>query len=128
MNERLKRARRMLAVQSDIERLAAWRLMDSESQGVALTDQRRDLTRRLDADPGLGAAFAAVIIRRLQRIEARRGQLNGEIEAQAGRRLDERRRLRRAQLIVRALELDATRDEGERRLLEAIEAAARRSR
>lgn len=118
----------MLAVQSDIERLAAWRLMDGESQRAALTDQRRDLTRRLDAEPGLGAAFATVVVRRLQRVEARRAQLNGEIEAQADLRLDERRRLRRAQLIVRALESEATRVEGERRLLEAIDAAVRRSR
>lgn len=124
MNERLRKAKRMLAVQSDIDRLADWRLVDIARNDAVLSDQRRVLIGFLDAESAFTAPFAAAMMRRLQRLEESRAKLNDEMQAQSRLRLEERRRLRRAQQIVGAVADEARRLEDRRNLFDAIEAAA----
>ncbi|WOJ88663.1 hypothetical protein RZS28_12660 [Methylocapsa polymorpha] len=121
MNERLLKARRVLAVQILFDRLADWRLRDLERQELALQESRRDLVRFLDGESAFTGIFAATVMRRMQSLEDLRVALIAEKEAQASLRLDERSRLRRAERIVDALDDHARRAEEARRLAEAVE-------
>jgi len=123
MNERLRKARRVLAVQTLLDRLADWRLRDLERQELALQESRRDLIRFLDSESAFAGLFAATLMRRMQSLEDLRVALIAEREAQASLHLEERSRMRRAERIVDALDDQARRTEEARRLAEVVERA-----
>jgi len=124
MNERLERARRTLAIQIAFDRRAAWRLIEIGREDGVLGDQRQALVGFLETESAFAAPFAAAMMRRLQRLEQNQANLNAEKQTQENLRLEERRRLRRAQQIVHALADEAQRLEDQRDLFAAIEAAA----
>jgi hypothetical protein len=126
MRERLGKARRVLAVQSILDRLADWRLRDLEARELALQDDRRKLVQFVESESAFAGLFAAVMMRRIQGLEDLRAALTVEKASQQGRRLEERGRMRRAERIVEALESEGRRLEEARRLAEATERAAPR--
>ena len=127
MNKRLAKARRILAAQTELDRLAAWRLIDLESQAAGIDERRIALVRFLDTEPSFGGPFAGAMMRRLEGLEASRAALRLEQAAQAERRLVERARTRCAAGIVKALESGERRREERLQLGEAIEASLDRS-
>ncbi len=126
MNPRLGKMRRVLAVQTLLERLADWRLRDLESQARALQDQRRELVRFLDGESAFTGLFAAAALRRVESLEGLCEALRKEREAQALRRLEERGRMRRAERTAYALEAEAREMEEADQRAEAIERAVNR--
>ncbi len=70
MSERLRRSRRVFAVQSQLDRLVQWSLIDLQSRAVVLGDQQRGLVRFMSEDSlallwqfgfdGVGEEFLAV--------------------------------------------------------------------
>jgi len=125
--ERLRKARRVLAVQAALERLAAWSVSDLENQDVLVQERRADLVRFLDAETALGSAFSAAILRRLQGLAETQAALAAEKDLCAARRREERLRLRCAELIVDRLAGETRRIDELRRLDRVIEAAQQRS-
>src|ERR1019366_5099333 len=123
MSERLRRSRRVLAVQSQLDKLAEWCLIDLQSQAVVLGDQQRGLVRFMSEESALAGIFSLTMMRRLQIIAERLAAIAAEQEVQRGRHLDERSRLRRAERIVGTLESEARRKVALLRLAESIEAA-----
>lgn len=123
MNKRLRTARRVLAAQVELDRLAEWKLIDLERQDAALQERRRDLVRFLDGESALGGLFAVTMMRRLQGLEEQRAVLVAETQAQAALRRDERGRMRGAERIVESLERQARQIEEAHSLAEAIEFA-----
>ncbi len=66
MSERLRRSRRVLAVQSQLDRLAQWSLIDLQSQAVVLGDQQRGLVRFMSEESLVAGIFSSTMMRRLQ--------------------------------------------------------------
>lgn len=128
MNERLCRARRILSVQVQIERLAQWRLIDRKSLVLALEDRRKDLLQLLQGESSFNPVFAAAAMRRLQTAAEELAKAMAEMDAQTARYLEERRLSLRAERTFEALRRDAERQEAAHNLAEAIELAALRKR
>jgi hypothetical protein len=126
--ERLRKARRVLAVQTGLERLAAWRVSDLEHRHSLLQDQQANLVRFLDGETALGDAFSAAILRRLQCLAENQAALEAEKEGCDARRREERLRLRCAELIVDDLGREARRIDALRELQSVIEASQQRAR
>ncbi|MGO9673884.1 MAG: hypothetical protein ACLPSF_06895 [Methylocella sp.] len=126
MKKRLGKARRILAAQAELDRLAAWRLIDLERQAAGVDERRIALVGFLDAEPSFGGPFAGAMMRRLEALEASRAALRVEQAAQAEKRLAERARMRCAAGIVKTLEQDEGRREERLQLGEAIEASLAR--
>lgn len=53
MSERLRRARNVLAVQAQLDRLAEWRLINLQSQAAVLEDRQRGLIRFVYGEPAI---------------------------------------------------------------------------
>ena len=123
MNRKLARARRILAAQTELDRLAAWRLADLEREASGVDERRIALIRFLDAEPSFGGSFAGAMMRRLETLEASRAALRIEQARQAEGRREERARMRRAADIVETLEKDMRRRAERFQLGEAIEAS-----
>ena len=123
MNKRLAKARRILAAQAELDRLAAWRLVDIERQAAGLDERRVALVCFLDAEASFSGPFAGAMMRRLEALEASRASLKLEQAAHAEGRRAERLRMRCAGAIVKALEEDQQRRQEGFQLVEAIEAA-----
>jgi hypothetical protein len=126
MSERLRKAHRILAVQTQLDRLAEWTLMDLKAQAMVLADQRQGLIRFMDEEPPFAGIFAATMMRRLQAAAEAQVAITNETEAQKIRHREERARLRCAERIVGTLEGEARRRVEANQLAEAIEAALTR--
>ncbi|WGJ15684.1 hypothetical protein QEV83_05325 [Methylocapsa sp. D3K7] len=127
MNERLRRSRRVLALQLKLDRLAEWSLIDLQSQTAASTKQQYVLHRIMYEGSDVAGTFSSVIMRKLQAIAENLAVLANEEELQRGRHLDERRRLRRAEKVCADLEYEVGCKALVRQLCETIEAAQPRS-
>jgi hypothetical protein len=123
MSERLRRSRRVLAVQSQLDRLAEWCLIDLQSQATVLRDQQRGLVRFMSEESAVAGVFSLTMTRRLQSLADRLATIATEQEAQRGRHLDERSHLRRAERIVADLESEVRRKAALSQLAESIEGA-----
>jgi hypothetical protein len=126
MSERLRRSRRVLAVQSKLDRITEWSLIDLQSQATVLENQQHGLVRFMSRETAVAGIFSSTIMRRLQAIAEILATIANEQEVQKGRHLDERRRLRRAGRIVAVLESEVRHKDTLRQLAEAIEAALHR--
>jgi 1-acyl-sn-glycerol-3-phosphate acyltransferase len=126
VNKRLANARRILAAQAELDRLAAWRLVDIERQAAGLDERRVALVCFLDAEASFGGPFAGAMMRRLEALEATRASLKLEQAALAEGRRAERARRRCAGAIVKTLEENERRRREGLQLVEAIEAALNR--
>jgi hypothetical protein len=127
MSERLRRSRRVLAVQSQLDRLAQWNLIDLQSRAVVLGDQQCNLVRFMSEDSVVAGIFSSTMIRRLQTLAEMLATIASEQDVQRGRHLEERRRLHRAEWIVTILESEVRRKEALRQLAEIIETALQRT-
>lgn len=126
MSERLRRSRRVLAVQSQLDRLAEWRLIELQSLASALGDKQRDLIGLLSGESGISGIFSGMILRRLQTVEEMLVTVANAQQTQSGCHQNERRRLRCAERIVANLESEERRTDALCQLAEVIEAALQR--
>jgi len=127
MSERLRRSRRVLAVQAQLDRLAQWSLIDLQSRAAVLGDQQRGLVRFISEESLVSGIFSSTMMRRLQTLAEMLATIASEQDVQRGRHLEERRRLHRAEWIVTILESEARRKEVLRQLAEIIETALQRT-
>jgi hypothetical protein len=93
--------------------------------GAVLGGQQRGLACFMAEEPAVAGIFSLTIMRMLQTIAEMLATIANEQEAQRGRHLDERCRLRRAERIVEVLESEGRRKAALRQLAESIEAALR---
>jgi hypothetical protein len=124
--ERLRKACRVLAVQTGLERLAAWRVSDLEHRHASLRNQQASLVRFLDGETALGDVLSATILRRLQCLAENQAALIAEREVCDARRREERLRLRCAELIVDDLARETRRMDVLRELESVIETSQQR--
>lgn len=126
--EKLRKARRLVAVQAALERRAAWALIDLEQQDLALRQQQEKVVRFLDSETALDGVFSAALLRRLQALADRRAALNAEREMCAARRSEERLRLRCAERVVATLGHETRRIDAARELESVIDSAQQAAR
>lgn len=121
MNDRLCRARRLLTIQRQLERLTAWQMADLESQNLVLETKQRNLLCLLQEESKFTALFASAAMRRLQGLSEQLAEVDASKKRQRLRQLEERRRLRSAEHLVTALESLAQRETALLELNETIE-------
>jgi hypothetical protein len=127
MNGRLHRARRVLAVQAQLDKLALWKLAEIDLQASALEERRLTLVSFMEREPAFAGVFASTMMRHLASLGEQLAIAKTARDAQRRSQLAERRRLRRAQRIVQVLEDAFERQNAARELAEAIEIAMRYS-
>jgi hypothetical protein len=127
MNERLRRSHRILAVQSQLDKLAEWSLIDLRSLASALGYQQRGLVRFMSEEVAVAGIFSSAMMRRLETLAEMLATTATEQEVQRNRHLEARRRLRRAEWIVTNLESEVRHKEALRQLAEIIETALHRA-
>jgi hypothetical protein len=66
MSNHLRRAHRVFAVQSQLERLALWQLIDLERQAVALEERHRGLINFMQHETAFTGLFSSTMMRRLE--------------------------------------------------------------
>jgi hypothetical protein len=128
MDERLRRSRRILALQSQLANLAEWKLVDLQSQTRDLEDKQRNLIRFISEEPEVAALFSFTVMRRLKMIAENLAIITGEQKEQKGRKFDEQRRLRCIEQIVAVLDKEMRRKDTLGQIAETIEAAIQCSR
>jgi hypothetical protein len=126
--ERLRKARRVVAVQASLERAAAWRLIDLDHEDVRLKERRTNLVRFLGNATPLGDTFSTATMRRLQGLAEDRAALKLEKDRCAARRREERIHLRCAETIVETLDRAVREIDDLRELESVIEAALENAR
>lgn len=122
MSERLCRSRRVLAVQLQLDRLAEWGQIDLQFQAAFFADQQCGLIRFMSGESNVTRMFSSTMMCRLQTITDNLATIANEQESQRSRHLDERGKLRRAEMIVRRLEYEVRCKNSLQQLSEAIEA------
>ena len=126
MGEQLRRSRRILDVQSQLDKLADWKLIDLQTQATILKNQQRDLIHFLSEESEVSGFFSSTMIRRLQTIADKLTTLGIELESQRSRHLAERKRLRCAERTFAIYERDEWHKKILCQLVEAIETAQQR--
>ncbi len=126
MKKKVERARRVLAAQRDLDRLAGWALADVEHRQAEVEDGRQKLLDFLKDESAFGDLFAAAVLRRLDALKLAQGALRAERAAKVEQHVAERVRTRGAERNFETL-VDAERRRDEQlRLAEAVDATLNR--
>ncbi len=128
MNNRMRRMRRVLATQRQIERLSLWHLIGTEAHISDLKERQHQLISFTHAEFALSNALRASIMRRLERLGEALIEARSQSEALRTRHWEEKRSLRRAERLTRILERHAMREEASRHLAEVLELTAHQIR
>ncbi len=100
MIDRLRAMQRVLKVQTQLHRLAQWKLTGLERQEDALRDRQEHLLRFLDEEGSYTALFSKTLMRQLHNVGEEKAKVLVAREEQAGQTLEESRRLGRMQNMV----------------------------
>jgi hypothetical protein len=121
MADRLKSVRRVLAVQTQLHKLAQWKLADLASKDDDLRQKQESLVRFTDEDGSYGAIFSNALMRRLRMIGEERARCQNQHKLQEEKTAEERQKLGRMQSRAEELE-DLQKVEAERKeLAESLE-------
>lgn len=127
MQDRLRKFRRIEAVQEQMHRRAEAELLRLERALAAAAEERRAILAAVNGDTYL-PFMAGVAARRLRGIETEIARLQAERAAQQARALEQGMRLRRAERLVERYAGEADTAAERAALAEAIENAAGRTR
>jgi hypothetical protein len=103
MTDRLRAMQRVLKVQTQIHRLAQWKLLGLERQEDALRDRQEKLLRFLDEEGSYTALFGKALMTQLHHVGEEKARVLVAKDEQAGQTLEESRRLGRMQNMVEDL-------------------------
>ncbi|HXW71883.1 MAG TPA: hypothetical protein VEK34_10645 [Methylocella sp.] len=120
MNEKLRKLRRILAVQTQLARLARWQCAELRAQQAQLGDEQSKLLNWLYEDIPAAALLSSAVTRRLEMVSKELVLLAARQEAQSSRELDERRRLRGAEQLTATLEMQVSQSDLQRQSEETI--------
>jgi len=97
MADRLKSIKRILAVQTQMHRLAQWKHGELANREEALKQRHEELVLFTDEDGSYGAVFSNTLMRRLRALGEERVKVGAQKDLQAAKTADERQKLGRAQ-------------------------------
>ncbi len=113
MKDRLRSMQRILNVQTQLHRLAQWKLAEAERRDDALRERQRDLLRFLDEEQSYTALLSTTLMRRLRSVGEERAVAAVAKQEQTEKVIEELRRSGRMQNMVEQLE-DEARQSAER--------------
>jgi len=100
MTDRLRAMQRVLKVQTQLHRLAQWKLTGLERQADTLNSRQQHLLRFLDEEGSYTALFGEALMRRLRGIGEDKAKVLAAKREQADQTIEESRRLGRMQNMV----------------------------
>ncbi len=103
MTDRLRAMQRVLKVQTQLHRLAQWKLTGLERKEDALSDRQQHLLRFLDEEGSYTALFGEALMRRLRNVGEEKTKVLAAKQEQANQTLEESRRLGRMRNMVEDL-------------------------
>jgi signal transduction histidine kinase len=103
MTDRLRAMQRVLKVQTQLYRLAQWKLTGLERKEDALSDRQQHLLRFLDEEGSYTALFGEALMRRLRNVGEEKTKVLAAKQEQANQTLEESRRLGRMRNMVEDL-------------------------
>ncbi len=113
MKDRLRSMQRILNVQTQLHRLAQWKLAETERKDDVLRERQESLLRFLDEEQGYAALLGATLMRRLRSVAEERAAVATEKQEQTEKVIEELRRSGRMENMVERLE-DEARQSAER--------------
>lgn len=119
MADKSRKVERILAVQTQMHRLAQWKLAELERKESALCELQENLIRFVDEDGSYAALFSTALMRRLRNVGEEKAQVQVAKNRQAESVLEELRRLGRTQRMTDEV-LKAERQEQDRKELSDI--------
>jgi hypothetical protein len=121
MTDRFRAVKRVLAVQTQMHRLAQWKLAELERLEDTLRDNQERLLRFLDEEQSYTALFGDTVMRRLRNIGEQKAQVTVAKTEQADRTLEESKRTGRMQRMADDLSEEARRELDRLELREILE-------
>lgn len=122
---RRRKARRLLDVQQDLQRLEEERLAALKSRQAELTNLQEEAVGSLHADGGVQGVFAAVAVKRLKSLGEESLRLDTEIERRSQSLRVLATRTKYAERLVRNYDQQCDRMAAEKDLMDIIERALR---
>ena len=109
MTNRLKRARRLLAVQRQFDQLSKLRLVELLSQSASLDERYRGLVRFMHQESAFSGLFSIAMMRRLKTLEELRAKAAIDVEELRTLHIHDHRCLRHVDRLVLELQADEVR-------------------
>ncbi|GGF47954.1 hypothetical protein GCM10007301_04080 [Azorhizobium oxalatiphilum] len=125
MKDRLRKARRIVAVQEQVHRQAEWRLADIHRQKVENERLRDELITTLNGDT-FGPLLVEVVAKRLKAVAAESQRIAAEQERQDARVREEALRLKRAERMKENVNRDVERHQEQLMVAGILEGVAAR--
>ena len=121
MNERVKKARRILAVQAQMHRAEEWKLAQLQQRLKQLEASQRQMIGALNQDNALHGLFIDTMAKYLQVLTEQAGAVARQIDVQLPRTLAEAARLRGAERLLRNVTEQVQRTGDRKDLLDIVE-------
>jgi hypothetical protein len=122
---RLKKARRLLELNTSLQRLEEQRIAGLRSRQAELAALQEEVAGSLNADDGLRGLFVPLIVRRLKSLGEESARLAEELERRSRALGVLARRTKHAERLSRTYEQQHARIRAEKELLDVIERIAR---
>jgi len=121
MTDRLRAMKRVLKVQTQMHRLAQWKLAAIEQKEVSLQLHQEHLLRFLDEEGAYSALFSETLMRRLHAIDEEKAKLSITKSEQSNLTMEEARRAGRMQRMCDDLNGAARQAEDRKELRDVLE-------
>lgn len=121
MSKRAQKAHRVLAVQKQLHRVAAWKLAELRGRLQELEASQAELIGALNEDDALHGLFIANIARRIRSLAEESSRVAREREDQSRKLIGQASRVRLVERMTARIDLQDARQEAQQELIEAIE-------
>lgn len=128
MADRLKKLRRIQAVQADLHKLAEWRLAVLARKEQELAEDQEALIGTLNSDDSLHGLFVPAMARRLRALAGETEVVRAARETQTERVLEEAKRLKRTERMSDRAAVDHARESEKVELQRLVEGLIARRR
>ncbi|HWB45952.1 MAG TPA: hypothetical protein VG900_10975 [Hyphomicrobiaceae bacterium] len=121
MNARVKKARRILAVQEQMHRAEEWKLAKLQQRLQQLEAQQREMIGALNQDNALHGLFIDTMAKYLKALTEQAGEVTRQIEVQLPKTIAEAARLKGAERLLRSVSEQVQRTDDRKELLDIVE-------
>ncbi len=125
LKARMNKARRLLDVQQDLQRLEEERLANVKRRQTEISTMQEEMIATLNGDSGLQGLFTPVIVKRLQSLGEETLRLDKELERRSQSLRAIATRTKYAERIVRNYEQQHAKMAADKELMDIIERALR---
>lgn len=128
MQRRARKSHRVLALQQQLNRIEQWKLAELQRRLAGLETEQRELIGALNEDHALHGLFIDTMARRLSSLAEEAVVVGRDKDAQSVRAVEHSAKVKLAERLAEARDLDVQRADDRRQLLDMIEQFLRRPR